>query len=123
MKLLKLKCPKGNNGIKNEDLKIFLNDSRLKLKKIASMEAIGKEIQEELTQIHKEFYEINESIPSSENVIENHTIIERIVKTSERMENLKEIKDDESKSVISSIISGFLPFKQHFQSKAVPAIC
>ena len=124
MNILKLHHTKGNNGIKTEELKTFLNDSRIKLRKVACSATIRGEIQKELTEICTEIYEVNECIPGDGNAAINQDILRKIVKTSERISKLEIERDiaSESRDVISTIVSKSLLIKQHFQTQAISAI-
>ncbi|MFA6097110.1 MAG: hypothetical protein WC788_05785 [Candidatus Paceibacterota bacterium] len=124
MNILKSHHAKGNNGIKTEELKTFLNDSRIKLKKVACSATVREEIQKELTEICTEIYEVNESIPGDENAALNQDTLRKIVRTSERISKLEAERDiaSESSEVINTIVSKSLIIKQHFQTRAISAI-
>lgn len=124
MNILKLGHTKGNNGIKTEEIKKFLNDSRIVLKKVAASPTVRGEIQKELAEICLEIYDVNESIPGNGNSPINDDTRNRIIKTSERIENLKDVEiscDKESGSAICTIISQSLTIKHHFQTQAISA--
>ena len=123
MNFLKLGHTKGNNGIKTEEIKKFLNDSRIKLRKVACSATVREEIQKELTEICTEIYEVNESIPGDGDISINHDTICRIVKTSERICKLESEKEiaSESKEIINTIVSESLAIKQRFQAQTVSA--
>jgi len=124
MNILKLGHTKGNNGINTEDIKKFLNDSRIKLRKVACSSTVKAEIQKELAEICTEIYDVNESIPGDSNISISLDTISKIVKTSERISKLEIERDiaSESREVISTIVSKSLLIKQHFQTQAISAI-
>lgn len=124
MNILKLRHTRGNNGIKTEEIKKFLNDSRIVLKKVATSPTVKSEIQRKLAEICTEIYDVNESIPGDGNSPINDDTRDRIIKTSERIESLKDTEiscDKESGSAICTIISQSLTIKHHFQTQAVSA--
>lgn len=126
MNIIKSMQKKGNGSMRAEEIKKFLNNSRIKLKKVADSTTIKSDIQLELSAICTEIYNVNECIPGAENAQINEDVICMIVKTSERikkLENSRDLSSDkEVKSVIQTIVSESLIIKQQFQTQAISAM-
>ncbi len=54
---------KENNGLISEEIKTFLNDSRVQLKIVASSATIEPDVRKESADICTEFYDANERMP------------------------------------------------------------